>query len=68
MSNAQTPPAGMRAVTRKSALPIYSIGAVWVIWSLIFPLYSFTHYLLCLVVSLAVFLVLTKVIPDQVTY
>ena len=28
MSNPQTPPAGMRAVTKKSALPIYAIGVV----------------------------------------
>ena len=68
MSNPKTPPAGMRAVTKKSALPIYAIGAVWVIWSLIFPLYTFTHYLICLAVSLGAFMLLSKVIPDQVTY
>ena len=28
MSNPQTPPAGMRAVTKKSALPIYAIGGL----------------------------------------
>ena len=68
MAEPKTPPAGTRAVTQKSVLPIYAIGAVWLLWSLFFPLYSVTHYLLCLVVSLAVFLVLTKVIPDKVTY
>jgi 5-bromo-4-chloroindolyl phosphate hydrolysis protein len=68
MAEAKTPPAGMRAVTKKSALPIYAIGAVWVLWSLFFPLYSLSHYIPCLILSLAVFLVLTKVIPDKVTY
>ncbi len=68
MSDPKTPPAGMRAVTKKSVLPIYAIGAVWVLWSLFFPLYSLSHYVPCLIVSLAVFLVLTKVIPDKVTY
>ena len=68
MSDPKTPPAGMRAVTKKSILPIYAIGAVWVLWSLFFPLYSLSHYIPCLIVSLAVFLVLTKVIPDKVTY
>ena len=68
MAEPKTPPAGTRAVTQKSVLPIYAIGAVWLLWSLLFPLYSVTQYLLCLVVSLAVFLVLTKVIPDKVTY
>ena len=68
MSNAQTPPAGMRAVTKKSALPVYAIGAVWLIWSLLFPLYTMTHYASCLAVSLLVFVVLNKVLPEQVTY
>ena len=68
MSDPKTPPAGMRAVTKKSILPIYAIGAVWVLWSLFFPLYSLSHYIPCLILSLAVFLVLTKVIPDKVTY
>ena len=48
MAEAKTPPAGMRAVTKKSALPIYAIGAVWLLWSLLFPLYSPAHYLFCL--------------------
>ena len=68
MAEPKTPPAGMRAVTQKSTLPIYAIGAVWVLWSLFFPLYSLSHYIPCLILSLAVFLVLTKVIPDKVTY
>ena len=68
MAESKTPPAGMRAVTKKSTLPIYAVGAVWLIWSLLFPLYSTVHYVLCLVASLAVFTVLTKVIPDKVTY
>lgn len=67
-TQAQTPPAGMRAVTRKRALPIYAFGLVWLLWALLFPLYSVIHYILCLAVSLAVCLVLTKVLPDTVTY
>ncbi len=68
MSESQSVPAGMRAVTKKSALPIYAIGLVWLLWALLFPLYSLMHYLLCLAVSLAAFFVLTKVIPDDVVY
>lgn len=68
MAEAKTPPAGMRAVTKKSALPIYAIGAVWLIWALLFPLYSMTHYLLCAVISLLAYAVLSKIIPDAVTY
>ena len=68
MSEAKTPPAGMRAVTKKSALPIYAIGAVWLLWALLFPLYSLMQFALCAVVSLAAYLILSKVIPDSVVY
>lgn len=63
-----TPPVGMRAVTRTSALPIYAMGLVWLVWALLFPLYSITQFALCLVLSLAVFFLLKKLIPPTVTY
>ena len=68
MSEAKTPAAGMRAVTKKSALPIYAVGAVWLIWALLFPLYSAIHYLLCAAISLLAYAILSKAIPDTVTY
>ena len=68
MSDTHTPPAGMRAVTKKSALPVYAVGVVWLLWALLFPLYSVTHYLLRAVVSLVAYAVLSKAIPDSVTY
>ena len=68
MSQTNTPPAGMRAVTKKSALPIYAVGAVWLVWALLFPLYSATHYLMCAAVSLLAYAILSKAIPDTVTY
>lgn len=68
MSNPQTPPAGTRAVTKKSALPIYAIGIIWLLWALLFPLYRLSDFLLCAGISLAAFAILSKVIPDQVTY
>ena len=68
MSETNTPPAGMRAVTKKSALPIYAVGVVWLIWAVLFPLYSVTHYLLCAAISLLAYAILSKAIPDTVTY
>ena len=68
MSDTHTPPAGMRAVTKKSALPIYAVGVVWLVRALLFPLYSVTHYLLCAVLSLLTYVLLSKAIPDTVTY
>lgn len=67
-TQAQTPPAGMRAVTKKRALPIYAFGLIWLLWALLFPLYSIIHYILCLAVSLTVYFVLSKALPDTVTY
>lgn len=67
-STEQTPPAGMQAVTEKSTLPILAIGGVWLIWALLFPLYSLKHYLLCAAVSAIIFLLLRKIIPDKVRY
>lgn len=68
MSDTRTPPAGMRAVTKKSALPIYAIGAVWLLWALLFPLHRISDYLLCAGISCMAYAVLSKVIPDTVTY
>lgn len=68
MSNPQSVPAGMRAVTKKSALPIYAIGLVWLLWALLFPLYRISQFLLCGIISFAAYLILSKVIPDSVTY
>lgn len=68
MSDTHTPPAGMRAVTKKSALPVYAVGVVWLVWALLFPLYSVTHYLFCAALSLLAYAILSKAIPDTVTY
>ena len=68
MSEAKTPAAGMRAVTKKSALPIYAVGGIWLVWALLFPLYSVVHFALCAAVSLGAYVVLSKVIPDEVVY
>lgn len=64
----QTPPAGMQAVTEKSTLPILAIGGVWLIWALLFPLYSLKHYLLCAAVSALIYLLLRGIVPDKVRY
>lgn len=67
MPNAQTPP-GTRAVTKKSALPIYLFGLVWLGWALLFPLYRLKHYLFCLIVSGAAAFLLSRILPEKVIY
>ena len=69
MNHTQTTvPEGMRPVKRKSALPIYSIGGLWVLWALLLPLHSILHYILAAAASVALYLVLRKIVPDTVTY
>ena len=63
-----TVPEGMRPVKKKSALPIYAIGGVWVLWALLLPLHGVMHYVFAAVVSVVVYLALRKMVPDVVTY
>lgn len=63
-----TVPEGMRAVKTKSALPVYAIGALWLLWALLLPLHSLPHYILAAIASAALYLVLRKIVPDTVTY
>ena len=47
----------MNTHKKVSVLPIYLVGAVWLIYALLFPLYRPVHYLICAVLSLAAFAV-----------
>ena len=43
----------MATVTKKTVAPFYAVGAVWLAWSVFFPLYRVSDYLLCAGLSLA---------------
>ncbi len=43
----------MRKVRIKSAVPIYAVALVWVLWGLLLPLYKWWHFLLAAAVSVA---------------
>ena len=68
MSTEKTVPAGMRAVTKKNVLPVYVIGIVWLLWALLFPLYKFSHFLICGAVSMLAYLIASRAVSDVVTY
>ena len=61
-------PEGMRAVKRKSVMPIYAVGILWLVWALILPLHSLLHYLLAGAAGAAVYLLLNKLVPEVVTH
>lgn len=55
----------MKTVHRPSVLPIYGIGAVWLLFGLIAPLHSVQRFLLCAVCSLGAFLLLKLIFPGK---
>lgn len=61
-------PEGMRAVKKKSALPIYALGLLWLLWALLLPLHSVLHFALAAAASAALYLALDKLVPETVTY
>ena len=58
----------LREIRKKSVLPIYGIGALWVICALFFPMYKLSHFFILIVLSVVVYLILSKIFPGTVTY
>lgn len=50
----------------RSALPIYMAAAVWLVYGLIFPLYSLRHILCCAAISLVAYIIGCYVFPARV--
>ena len=50
---------------KRSVLPIYLIGVVWLVYALLFPLRTPAQYLICAAVSLAAFVVGKAVFLDK---
>ena len=55
----------MAKMVKKSVLPLYLTAAVWVAWAFLFPLYRAVDFVLCALVSAAVFLVGKALFPDK---
>ena len=52
-------------VRKKSVLPIYLVGAAWLVWSLAAPLYRPTHYVMAALSSAAVYYLGKLLLPDR---
>lgn len=52
-------------VKKRSVLPVYLIGATWLLWSLLAPLYRPTHYIMAALASLVVYYVGKMLFPDK---
>ena len=56
----------MKVHKKTSVLPIYLLGLTWLVYAALFPLTAPVHYVICAVVSLAVFVAGKALFPDQV--
>lgn len=51
---------------KRSVVPVYLVGVVWLIHAQIFPLYAPAHYILCAAESLAAFVIGKAIFPDKI--
>lgn len=51
---------------KRSVVPVYLVGVVWLAYALVFPLYQPVHYLLCGALSAAAFIVGKGLFPNKV--
>lgn len=52
-------------VGKKSVLPIYLVGATWLVWSVTAPLYRPTHYVMAALSSAAVYYLGKILLPNK---
>ena len=55
----------MSYVKKRSVLPVYLIGATWLLWSLFGSLYRPTHYIMAALASLVAYYVGKMIFPDK---
>ncbi|MCL1936452.1 MAG: 5-bromo-4-chloroindolyl phosphate hydrolysis family protein [Defluviitaleaceae bacterium] len=50
----------------KSVVPYYTIGVVWLLYSLIFPMYTIINLILATIISAIVFYLFYKIMPNKI--
>ena len=58
----------MREVKKRSAVPVYAVGAVWLLYCLLFPLYRPQHFIILICLSIAAYAVFSRLFPDKTEY
>ena len=53
-------------VRHKSAIPIYIAGAVWVLYSIIFPMHKLIHLVIATVLFIVTFFLSRRFFPDRI--
>jgi hypothetical protein len=54
-----------KKTVKKPSLPVYLLGITWVLYAVFFPLYRFYHYIIAALLSLAVYFVVSLMLPDE---
>ncbi len=55
----------MREIKIKSVIPIYVVAGVWLIWALFLPMYKLWHFLLAIAVTVAAWLIASRLCPGR---
>ncbi len=58
----------MKEVRKRSAAPVYAVGAAWLLYCLIFPLYKPLHFIILICLSIVVYAVFSKLFPEKIEY
>lgn len=56
----------LKQIKKPSAVPFYGVAAVWLLYNLLFPMYSLLHLILCAALSAAAFFLLRKLCPPTI--
>ena len=55
----------MESRIRKSVAPFYAVAVIWLVYSLLFPLYKALHYGILITASVVVFLLISLLCRDS---
>ncbi len=56
----------IQKVKKPSVIPIYGIGATFLLYNVFFPMYRLVHLLICVALAVASYVVLRKFCPDRI--
>lgn len=55
-----------REIKHQSVAPYYVIAVSWIIFALLFPMYKLGHFAVIIIISVAEFVILRKIIPPKI--
>ena len=65
-SQADSSSGRFREIKHQSVAPYYVIAISWIIFALLFPMYKAGHFAVIIIISIAEFIILRKIIPPRI--